>query len=46
MKHSCLLPFSLLLVGAGLGKGVIDTQNARGNIVKGCMAGRVYNIVD
>lgn len=35
-------------VGAagGLGKSAIDTQNARGNIVKRCMSGRGYNVVD
>jgi uncharacterized protein YcfJ len=35
-------------VGAagGLGKSAIDKQNARGNIVKKCMAGRGHNVVD
>ena len=35
-------------VGAagGLGKSAIDTQNARGNIVKKCLAGRGHNVVD
>jgi uncharacterized protein YcfJ len=35
-------------VGAagGLGKSAVDTQSARGNIVKRCMVGRGYNVVD
>jgi hypothetical protein len=35
-------------VGAagGLGKSAIDTQSARGNIVKKCMEKRGYNVVE
>ncbi len=35
-------------VGAagGLGASAVETQNARGNIVKKCMTGRGYNVVD
>lgn len=35
-------------VGAagGLGKGTVDTQTARGNIVKKCMEKRGYNVVE